>query len=158
MGHMIRCPSGLDNGQKVAVELHRFVSSRDDASCWLNALQMKKTFPLNVAGLDPQRVIDGIKHDVRKYVKRERRKAVPAEADFWDFTCKIGINRDTSETKLLNEVNSAIDAVVLTGAAEVYIEILAVHGRHVRHPAAPVTPGTPLATAEPAAPAPESAP
>lgn len=119
---------------------------------------MKKTFPLSVAGLDPQRVIDGIKHDVRKYVKRERRKAVPAGADFWDFACKVGAARDTVGTKLLNEVNPAIDAVALAGASEVYVEILAVHGRHVRHPAAPLTSGVPLPIAELSAPAPEPAP
>ena len=121
---------------------------------------MKKTFLLSVTGLDPQRVIDGIKHDVRKYVKRERRKALPAEADFWDFVCQVGATPAGAEKKPLNAVNPAIDAVALAGASEVYVEILAVHGRHVRHPATPVTPEVPLATAASAAPAPapESAP
>jgi hypothetical protein len=120
---------------------------------------MKKTFPLSVAGLDPQRVIEGIKHDVRKYVKRERRKSLPAETDFWDFSCKVGATRDEAATKLLNEVNPAIDAIAAAGSPEVYLEILAVSGKHVRHPAAPLTPvGVPAAAAEIAMPPSDTAP
>lgn len=108
---------------------------------------MKKTFPLNVTGIESPRVIDAIKHDVRKYVKRERRKTIPEGTDFWDFACKVGPSRDTAESKRIDEVNPAIDAVALAGAPEVYIEILAVSGKHVRHPAAPLTPaGIPTST------------
>ena len=113
---------------------------------------MKKTFPLSAAGLDPQRVIDALKHDVRKYVKRERRKDLPAEVDFWDFACKIGASPESAEPKRINEVNAAIDAVALAGAAAVYVEILSVPGRHVRYPAAPLATNTPPASAEPSAP------
>lgn len=106
---------------------------------------MKKTFPLHATDRDSARLIDAIKHDVRKYVKRERRKDVPAGADFWDFACKVGVDQATAETKRIDAVNPAIDAVALTEAAAVYVEILAVPGHHVRHPAAPTAPETPPA-------------
>lgn len=119
---------------------------------------MKKTFPLSVTGIDSPRVIEAIKHDVRRYVKRERRKTTPEGTDFWDFACKVGPSRDTAEAKRIDEVNPAIDAVALAGSAEVYIEILSVSGKHVRHPAAPLAPtgipDAPEITPPPSEPAP----
>ena len=109
---------------------------------------MKKTFSFSAPDRDSARVIDGIKHDVRKYVKRERHKDLPEGADFWDFACKVGPTPDTAEPKRISEVNAAIDAVASAGATEVYIEILAVSGKHVRHPAAPLTPAVAPATGE----------
>ncbi|MBC7367807.1 MAG: hypothetical protein H7343_13520 [Undibacterium sp.] len=120
---------------------------------------MKKTFPLSVTGIDSPRVIEAIKHDARKYVKRERRKTIPEGTDFWDFACKVGASRDTAETKRIDEVNPAIDAVVLSGAAEIYLEIFAVSGKHIRHPAAPLPPvGAPAADAQIAPPPSDPAP
>ena len=52
---------------------------------------MRKIFPLEVHGLKPPRVIESIKHDVRKYLKRERRKALPEDVDFWDFMTFIDV-------------------------------------------------------------------
>ncbi len=110
---------------------------------------MKKTFPFSSPGHAPQRVIEAIKHDVRKYVKRERKKPAPADGDFWDFACKIGADAATAEVKKLNEINAAIDAIALAGAAGVYVEIVSVAAKHVRHPAAAAVAATqpaPLAT------------
>jgi hypothetical protein len=135
------------------VHRHKFVSARGGASYWLWILQMKKTFSFSAPDRDSARVIDGIKHDVRKYVKRERHKDLPEGADFWDFACKVGPTPDTADSKRISEVNAAIDAVASAGGAEVYIEIIAVSGKHVRHPAAPLTPAGASATAELAPPA-----
>ena len=33
---------------------------------------MKKTFQLQVEGKHPERLLEAIKHDIRKYLKRER--------------------------------------------------------------------------------------
>ena len=46
---------------------------------------MRKTYPLHIDGRHPDRVLDAVKHDVRKYLKRERRRDLPEGADFWDF-------------------------------------------------------------------------
>ncbi len=51
---------------------------------------MKKTFALRPEGKNPDRVLDAIKNELRKYMKRERRRDLPAGADFWDFDCKLG--------------------------------------------------------------------
>ena len=77
---------------------------------------MKKTFPLSAPDRATARVIDAIKHDVRKYVKRERRKPLPEGTDFWNFACKVGPDAATAEPKVIDEVNAAIDAVAAGGA------------------------------------------
>ncbi len=55
---------------------------------------MRKTYPLSVEGKNPDRILDAVKHDIRKYFKRERSRPVPAEADFWDFDCKVGTSAE----------------------------------------------------------------
>ena len=80
---------------------------------------MKKIFPLTLPGKADARVVDAIKHDLRKYVKRERRKPAAEGADFWDFDCKVGGDAASAESKLLPELSAAIDAVVKDGRAAV---------------------------------------
>lgn len=99
---------------------------------------MKKTFPLHAPGKADARVVDAIKADIRRYVKRERRKPLPAGTDFWDVDCAVGLDRASAVPKLLAEVSQAIDAVVSTGAESVYVEILAKPG--VRTAPKPLTP------------------
>jgi hypothetical protein len=89
---------------------------------------MKKTFPLTQPGKTDARVLDAIKHDVRKYVKRERRKPLPEGFDLWAFNCQVGPDAATVEAKPLKEISAAIDRVAQAGATHVYIEILAVGG------------------------------
>ncbi len=93
---------------------------------------MKKTFPLHVPGQADLRVLEGIKNDVRKYLKRERRKALPTGVDFWDFTCRVGQDKTAPETKHPAEVIPAIDTAVKNGATEVYVEILAIPGHRMK--------------------------
>ena len=86
---------------------------------------MRKTFPLTQPGKADARVLDAVKHDIRKYVKRERRKTPVPDFDTWDFDCKVGADPTTAESKDLGDVSAAIDAVAGTGAKSVYVEILA---------------------------------
>lgn len=86
---------------------------------------MKKTFPLQAHGKDDARVRDKIRHEVNKYVRRERQKALPEGFSWWAFACRVGTDADQAVTKNLDEVGAAIDAVAQTGAATVYVEILA---------------------------------
>ena len=46
---------------------------------------MKKTFPLTQPKLHPDRVLDAVKHEIRKYLKRERRKPLPEGVEFLDL-------------------------------------------------------------------------
>lgn len=104
---------------------------------------MKKTYPLSAEGKHPDRVLEAVKHDIRKYFKRERSRPVPAGADFWDFDCKVGASADTADGVRVGAVIEAVDTAAKSGAAAVYVEILSKHG--VRVPA-PVRPEVPSAT------------
>ena len=93
---------------------------------------MKKTFPLRRPGVADQRVVETIKRDVRRYVKRERAKTPPAEFDVWEFHCKGGPTAANAESRALKEITGAIDAVAATGAEAVFIELAAVPAAHPR--------------------------
>ena len=95
---------------------------------------MKKTFPLQVEGKHPDRVLEAVKHDIRKYFKRERGRPVPAGADFWDFDCKVGASADSAQAVRVGAVIEAVDAAVQSGATSVYVEILSKHGIRVPAP------------------------
>lgn len=98
---------------------------------------MKKTYPLNIEGKHPDRVLEAVKHDIRKYFKRERSRPVPAGADFWDFDCRVGDSAETAEAVRVGALIEAVDAQARSGAAAVYVEILSKHGVRVPAPARP---------------------
>ncbi len=86
---------------------------------------MKKTFPIEIEGKKPERVVDSIKHEINKYLKRERKKKLPEGADFWDFDCQVGVNKEEATPKHVAELSKAIDAVLAAESKIVYIEIIA---------------------------------
>ena len=90
---------------------------------------MKKTFPLQAPGKDDARVRDKIRHEVNKYIRRERQKKLPEGFGTWEFNCKVGADAESAEHRGLKEVGGAIEAVALTGATAVYIEIVPVAGQ-----------------------------
>ena len=98
---------------------------------------MRKTYPLQVAGRHPDRVLDAIKHDVRKYLKRERRRPLPAEVDFWDFQCQCGLSAETAQPVHLSAVIASIDAAAKEQATQVYVEIITCHGKRKPRPLLP---------------------
>ena len=89
---------------------------------------MKKTFPLHLPDKEDLRVLEAIKLELIKYVKRERRKTLPPEMNIWDFHCKVGSECGTATKVLLPDVSKAVEAVAAAGAAEVYVEIMASPG------------------------------
>ena len=86
---------------------------------------MKRTFQLHIEGKKPERVLDSIKHEVRKYLKRERRRVVPEGFDFWDFDCKFGTAEENAETVHLSSVIPHIDEISKSAGAQLYVEIIA---------------------------------
>jgi hypothetical protein len=86
---------------------------------------MKKTFPLKMPGRADARVVEAIKSDVRKYVKRERRKTLPEGFSEWAFACKAGASAAAATSCKLADIGGIIDAVASAGGTEVYVEILA---------------------------------
>jgi len=106
---------------------------------------MKKTFPLQVPGNADERVLEAIKFDIRKYLKRERRKTIPEGFDQWDFACKVGPDQETAVVTPVTDLFTGIEGVAKTGVPKVYIEVLAAPGK--RFPAAPAS--VPPTTVEP---------
>ncbi len=101
---------------------------------------MKKTFELTHPKIKYPRLIEGVKNDVRKYIKRERRKDLPEGVDFWDFDCKFGDIEAEAKTVHLSEIDKYISDAEARGLQSFYIEILAKPGVRTKKP----QPGNPL--------------
>ena len=86
---------------------------------------MRKTYSFQAEGRHPDRVLESVKHDIRKYLKRERRRDLPEGADFWDFDCRIGADKDSSEGVLQSGLIAQVDDIAKGGAAQAYVEVLA---------------------------------
>ena len=93
---------------------------------------MRKSFPLETPNRKPPRVIDAIKNEVRKYLKRERRKDLPDGADFLDFACQVGRDRESAAVTHVAEISASIDTASREEWPEIYIEILAKPGYRTR--------------------------
>lgn len=96
---------------------------------------MRKTFPLRAEGKHPDRVLEAVKHEIRKYIKRERRRDVPQGADFWDFDCKFGADKDTAVALAPATLTAALDALALAGGEQCYVELVAKPAVWERRPA-----------------------
>ncbi len=86
---------------------------------------MKKTFKLSHEKIKIPRLVDAIKHEVKKYIKRERRRALPENADFWDFDCRFGADEASSKVIHLSEINKSISWAESEQLKSFYLEILA---------------------------------
>ena len=85
---------------------------------------MKKIFQLNETHKKVERQVDSIKHEINKYIARERRKELPEKVDFWDFACRIGKTQDEAEKIHLTEMKTSIDRLVAAGNLSFYVEVL----------------------------------
>lgn len=95
---------------------------------------MKKTYPLQVEGRHPDRVLEAIKHDVRKYLKRERRRPLAKGVDFLDFDCRFGLTPETAQPVHLSALSGAMDSAAQGGAAAFYVELLSKPGHRRARP------------------------
>jgi hypothetical protein len=86
---------------------------------------MKKTFQLAHPKIKYPRMVEASKHEVRKYIKRERRKELPEWADFWDFACKFGETEAEAAAVHLAEIDERIDDAEKRGLLSFYVEIIA---------------------------------
>lgn len=91
---------------------------------------MKKTIALTHPKLAPARWVDAIKHDIKKYLRRERNKALPKGADYWTFDCRFGATEDSAEVVFTSDLNKQIDMAVANEWSEFYVEILARAANH----------------------------
>jgi hypothetical protein len=86
---------------------------------------MKKTFALTHSKLNTARLVDAIKHEIKKYLARERRKPLPQGLDYWTFDCRFGAAEDVAKEIHTAEINKHIDAAVAQELPAFYVEILA---------------------------------
>jgi hypothetical protein len=96
---------------------------------------VRKTYQLIIEGKHPDRVLDAVKHDIRKYVKRQRRVPLPEGVDYWDFDCKFGTSKETAVPVHFGEIMGLIDAVAKEGGAAFHLELLAKNGHRKARPA-----------------------
>ncbi|NRA62099.1 MAG: hypothetical protein HRU25_14610 [Psychrobium sp.] len=85
---------------------------------------MKKTFQLSHPKLNLARLVESIKFEVKKYIKRERKKNLPEGVDYWDFDCKYGLDQATAEVVHLSRINKCIDEAEQKELASFYLEIM----------------------------------
>ena len=95
---------------------------------------MRKNYPLSADNKQPARVLDGVKHDIRRYFTRERSRDLPPGANVWLFDCKVGASAETAAEVRVSEVIAAVDAVAASGAPSVYVEVLARAGQRTPPP------------------------
>jgi hypothetical protein len=85
---------------------------------------LKKIFHLQKEGKNPDRLLEAIKHEIRKYLKRERGKKLPKDAVFWDFDCRFGKSSDDAQSLKVSEITSALDKASADNFTECYVEII----------------------------------
>ncbi|MGH8054561.1 MAG: DUF6172 family protein [Stenotrophomonas sp.] len=97
---------------------------------------MRKTYRLDLEGKNPDRLLEASKHDIRKYTKRERGKALPAGADAWGFDSKLGVDEASAKPVAYDALFRAIDALVAAGNTQFYVEVLSKAGKRTPRPTA----------------------
>ncbi|SEK38981.1 hypothetical protein SAMN05428989_0028 [Pseudoxanthomonas sp. GM95] len=105
---------------------------------------MRKTYPLQIEGKNPDRLLEAAKHDIRKYIAREQRKALPADADTWRFDARLGTEEASARTISSGELIRAIDALVADGGTQFYVEVVAKPGKRNAPPADKAAPSDEL--------------
>ncbi|MBT3582779.1 hypothetical protein HN510_03090 [Candidatus Woesearchaeota archaeon] len=95
---------------------------------------MKKTFKLTHPKTKVARLVDAAKYDVKKYLKRERKKALPEGVDFWDFDCKFGHNIEEAKKIHWSKISKFIDEAEMQKLESFYVEILAKPGYRTKKP------------------------
>ena len=95
---------------------------------------MKKTFKMTHPKIKVPRLVEAIKYEVKKYIKRERGKALPPNVDFWDFDCRYGIDEARSEVIHLSAINKSISEAEAQQLESFYLEILAKPGYRSKKP------------------------
>jgi hypothetical protein len=93
---------------------------------------MRKTFSLTHEKIKGPRLVDAIKHEVKKYLKRERNKKLTEDVDFWDFDCKYGHTKESAEVVHTSALNKSIDDAVQSDLESFYLEILVKPGKRTK--------------------------
>lgn len=97
---------------------------------------MKKTFKMTHEKIKRERLVEAIRHEIKKYIKRERNKSLPDGVDFWDFDCKFGPDPENAKEIHVAEITKSIDQAQELQLEAFYLEILAKPGHRTKKPPA----------------------
>lgn len=89
---------------------------------------MKKVFKLTSENKAPERQVEAVKYEIKKYIARERRKKTPENVDFWDFDCRFGSSESEAAVIHVSTINENIDKVFSENIESFYLEVLAKAG------------------------------
>jgi Family of unknown function (DUF6172) len=89
---------------------------------------LKKTFQLRIEGKHPERLLEASKHEVRKYVARQRRAPLPEGVDYWDFACRFGMTEAEAKPVHFATLIGLMDAAAKSGASNFFVDILGQRG------------------------------
>ena len=86
---------------------------------------MKKTFQLVHPKIQGKRVVESIRSDIKKYLKRENKKKLPKGSDFWRFDCRFGPNEEEAKAVHVGDLGKCLDRAENENLESCYLEILA---------------------------------
>lgn len=95
---------------------------------------MKKTFKLTDPKIKVPRLVEAIKHEVRKYIKRQRRRELPEKVDFLDFDCRFGVDEAGSESIHVDDIDKTIEQAASQQLESFYLEIIGKPGHRTKKP------------------------
>jgi Family of unknown function (DUF6172) len=95
---------------------------------------VRKTYLLNIEGKNRDRLVEASKHDIRKYVKRERSRPLPEGVDFWDFDCSFGSDEATASVVHFATLMGLVDKVVQEGGEQFFVQVVTKHGHRTSKP------------------------
>ena len=98
---------------------------------------MKKTFKLTHPKTKYPRMVDAVRSEVKRYIKRERKKAFPEGFDAWEFDCKFGATVEEAEVVSVEDIGKSISAAEAQELESFYIEILAKPSHRPERPVIP---------------------
>jgi hypothetical protein len=86
---------------------------------------MRKTFSFISETKKPERVADKIKHELKKYITRERKKKLPESFNVWHFDCKVGLDDQQTYEIKISDLNKKVDEYQKKEVDTFYVEITA---------------------------------
>jgi len=96
---------------------------------------MKKTFNLTHPKTKYARLVDAVRSEIKRYIKRERKKAFPEGFDAWEFDCKFGASAEDAKEVAVEDIGKSISEAEARALESFYVEILA---RPAHRPERPV--------------------
>ncbi|WP_370979537.1 DUF6172 family protein [Agaribacterium sp. ZY112] len=85
---------------------------------------MKKTYSLVHPKIKAARIVDSIKHDIKKFQSNARKQDLPSGASYWSFDCKFGYSEEAAAAVHPGELKKCIDEAASANSEAIYIEVV----------------------------------